>query len=472
MNTSTKSVLKNINYTVTANFIVMGISILLNLIVPRYLGVNEYSYWQLYVFYSGYVGFFHLGWIDGIYLKIGGEKYSNLNKRDLGTQFWYLLIFQSVLALFIIFFLLINNLPINRFLILSFTSFMLVITNCRTFILFILQSTNRIKEYAQLSRNDRYIYIVIICIYLINGGRNFVFLILIDVLSKLFLVLWGVYRIRDLIFVKWNPVKDTLESILNNIRIGINLMVGNIASMLIMGITRLLVERQWSIEVFGRLSLTISISNMFMTFINAIGVVMYPLLRRTDEKSLKKLYIGLRSLFVPLTYGILLTFIPLKYLLGAWLPQYTQSLVFMGILFPMIVYEGRMALLVSTYLKTIRREKIILIVNIITLVISLILSVITIYGLNSIYLTVVGIMLSLSLRCILAETLLLKKLEIKLKFKITVETLLTIIFVSVNTYANPALSFFIYLISYIIFILLNAKSIRKSFNEVLVLIRK
>ncbi|WP_368256879.1 lipopolysaccharide biosynthesis protein [Enterococcus innesii] len=472
MNTSTKSVLKNINYTVTANFIVMGISILLNLIVPRYLGVNEYSYWQLYVFYSGYVGFFHLGWIDGIYLKIGGEKYSNLNKRDLGTQFWYLLIFQSVLALFIIFFLLINNLPINRFLILSFTSFMLVITNCRTFILFILQSTNRIKEYAQLSRNDRYIYIVIICIYLINGGRNFVFLILIDVLSKLFLVLWGVYRIRDLIFVKWNPVKDTLESILNNIRIGINLMVGNIASMLIMGITRLLVERQWSIEVFGRLSLTISISNMFMTFINAIGVVMYPLLRRTDEKSLKKLYIGLRSLFVPFTYGILLTFIPLKYLLGAWLPQYTQSLVFMGILFPMIVYEGRMALLVSTYLKTIRREKIILIVNIITLVISLILSVITIYGLNSIYLTVVGIMLSLSLRCILAETLLLKKLEIKLKFKITVETLLTIIFVSVNTYANPALSFFIYLISYIIFILLNAKSIRKSFNEVLVLIRK
>ncbi|MFS0922018.1 lipopolysaccharide biosynthesis protein [Enterococcus casseliflavus] len=472
MNTSTKSVLKNINYTVTANFIVMGISILLNLIVPRYLGVNEYSYWQLYVFYSGYVGFFHLGWIDGIYLKIGGEKYSNLNKRDLGTQFWYLLIFQSVLALFIIFFLLINNLPINRFLILSFTSFMLVITNCRTFILFILQSTNRIKEYAQLSRNDRYIYIVIICIYLVNGGRNFVFLILIDVLSKLFLVLWAVYRIRDLIFVKWNPVKDTLESILNNIRIGINLMVGNIASMLIMGITRLLVERQWSIEVFGRLSLTISISNMFMTFINAIGVVMYPLLRRTDEKSLKKLYIGLRSLFVPLTYGILLTFIPLKYLLGAWLPQYTQSLVFMGILFPMIVYEGRMALLVSTYLKTIRREKIILIVNIITLVISLILSVITIYGLNSIYLTVVGIMLSLSLRCILAETLLLKTLEIKLKFKITVETLLTIIFVIVNMYANPAMSFIIYLISYIIFILLNAKSIRKSLNEVLVLIRK
>ena len=29
----------------------------------------------------------------------------------------------------------------------------------------------------------------------------------------------------------------------------------------------------------------------------------------------------------------------------------------MGILFPMVIYEGRMALLISTYLKTIRKEK-------------------------------------------------------------------------------------------------------------------
>ena len=32
----------------------------------------------------------HLGWIDGIYLKIGGEEYENLDKDNLGSQFWYL----------------------------------------------------------------------------------------------------------------------------------------------------------------------------------------------------------------------------------------------------------------------------------------------------------------------------------------------------------------------------------------------
>lgn len=471
MNTRTKSILKNINYTVTANFIVMGISIILNLIVPRYLGVKEYSYWQLYVFYSGYVGFFHLGWIDGIYLKIGGEKYNQINKKNLGTQFWYLFISQSFIAMIVVILLTFNGLSTNRFMIIYSTAFVLIITNCRTFILFIFQATNRIKEYAQLSRNDRYIYIFVVCLYLISGGKNFAFLIVLDILSKLFLLLWGVYRIRDLIFVRLIPFKIAIKDIAKNIKIGINLMIGNIASMLVIGITRLLVERQWSIEVFGRLSLTISISNMFMTFINAVGVVMFPLLRRTDKKNLKKLYLVLRNLFVPLTYGILLIFIPLKFLLNLWLPQYTQSLVFMGILFPMVIYEGRMALLISTYLKTIREEKIILIVNVVTLMFSVAISFITVYGLNNIYLTVVGIIFCLALRCIMAESILLKILGIRLEFSMIIETFLTIIFVVVSSYSSLIGSFVIYSICYVIFIILNRNGIRKSMKEVIILMR-
>jgi O-antigen/teichoic acid export membrane protein len=465
MNNNAKSVLKNINYTVSANFIVMGISILLNLFVPRYLGVNEYSYWQLYVFYSGYVGFFHLGWLDGIYLKIGGEKYSDLDKRDLGTQFWYLLISQTLIATILLLLLSVNDPSGNRFYILLFTAVILVITNCRTFLLFILQSTNRIKEYAQLSRNDRYIYLIVVFSYLLFGGRSFLFLIILDILSKLIVVLWGIYRIKDLIFVRWMPFGKTVKNIFNNIKIGINLMVGNIASMLVMGITRLFVERQWSIEVFGKLSLTISISNMFMTFINAVGVVMFPLLRRTDSKNLKKLYLVLRGLFVPITYGLLLSFIPLKIILGIWLPQYTQSLIFMGILFPMVIYEGRMALLISTYLKTIRKEKIILLVNVSTLLISLCLSLISVYVFKNIYLTVFSIMICIGFRCVFAELLLAKELGVNITIETFFETVLTIIFIAANFSTPNLLSFIIYLVCFSGFILIRFNKIQDSFKS-------
>ena len=56
MNEKAKSVVKI--YTIqSANFATLGISVLLNLFVPKFFGVREYSYWQLYVFYASYVGF-------------------------------------------------------------------------------------------------------------------------------------------------------------------------------------------------------------------------------------------------------------------------------------------------------------------------------------------------------------------------------------------------------------------------------
>ncbi|OTO76655.1 hypothetical protein A5865_000513, partial [Enterococcus sp. 12E11_DIV0728] len=61
--------------------------------------------------------------------------------------------------------------------------------------------------------------------------------------------------------------------------------------MLIIGSIRFFVEKRWTIETFGKLSFTLSISNMFMTFINAVGVVMFPLLRRTNQNKLPHLYI-------------------------------------------------------------------------------------------------------------------------------------------------------------------------------------
>lgn len=210
MNEKAKKLFKNLNYTITANFLVLGISIILNLIIPKFIGLTEYSYWQLYIFYSGYVGFFHFGWIDGIYLKIGGEEYGNLNKSNLGTQFRYLFLFELFLAVLVSIYAHYFVFDINRKVIWFSIAFMLIIANLRYFILFILQSTNRIKEYAQLSRNDRYIYLVTSMIYLGSGGRNFIILVFLDVISKLLITFWGIYSIKDIIFSKERNLKMSL----------------------------------------------------------------------------------------------------------------------------------------------------------------------------------------------------------------------------------------------------------------------
>ncbi|MCM6922699.1 hypothetical protein NE279_03925, partial [Enterococcus faecium] len=374
MNTKAKSVIKNLYYTVAANFATLGISILLNLFVPKLLGVTEYSYWQLYVFYSSYVGFLHFGWIDGIYLKIGGEEYNKLDKRSLGSQFWYLTIFEFFVSIAIVvwaYFFMPNS---SQSLILILTAVVSVITIVKTFILYIFQSTNRIKEYAQLSRNDRYLYVLFIAIYFALGGRDFYWLIIMDIASKLIVTLWGMSRIKDMLQVNMISLKELVPEIFDNINIGSKLMLSSIASMLILGTIRFFVQQRWSIETFGKLSFTLSISNMFLTFVNAVGIVMFPLLRRTNQQRLPELFRILRDLFVPLTYGLLIFYVPAKIVLTMWLPEYTESLNFMGILFPIVIYEGRMSLLINTYLKSLRKEKTILMVNVMTLSFSLVAS--------------------------------------------------------------------------------------------------
>lgn len=466
MNEKAKILLKNLNYTISANFFVLGTSLFLNLVVPKFIGVKEYSFWQLYVFYSSYVGFFHFGWLDGIYLKIGGAKYEDLDKRNLGSQFWYLSLSQLFIGLIIVLYSVIGLTENDKKIIFICTALNLITTNCRLFVLYIMQSTNRIKEYAQISRSDRYIYIVGVAIYLIFQGKSFVPLIIMDAASKIVMMVWGFYKIRDMLLIKVMPIRNLYSEIWNNIKIGSNLMISSIASMLILGISRLMIERQWSIETFGKLSFTLSISNMFMMFINSVSVVMYPVLRRSKEEGLPKLYTNLRSLFVPITFSILLLYNPIKFILSAWLPEYSQSLVLMGILFPMVIYEGRMALLVSTYLKTIRKERIILVSNVATLLLSVSISFIAIFILKQLYLSVIAIIVALAFRCILAEKMLLSVMKMNLDAILLIEIGLTIVFIISNTLFSSGIGFVLYLSCFLIYMFINSKEIKNSYRTI------
>ncbi|MGF7507166.1 hypothetical protein AAEP74_03240 [Enterococcus faecium] len=466
MNEKAKSVVKNLYYTVAANFATLGISILLNLFVPKLLGVTEYSYWQLYVFYSSYVGFLHFGWIDGIYLKIGGEEYNKLDKRSLGSQFWYLTIFEFFVSIAIVvwaYFFMPNS---SQSLILILTAVVSVITIVKTFILYIFQSTNRIKEYAQLSRNDRYLYVLFIAIYFALGGRDFYWLIIMDIASKLIVTLWGMTRVKDMLQVNMMGLKELVPEIFDNINIGSKLMLSSIASMLIIGTIRFFVQQRWSIETFGKLSFTLSISNMFLTFVNAVGIVMFPLLRRTNQQRLPELFRVLRDLFVPLTYGLLLFYVPAKILLTMWLPEYTESLNFMGILFPIVIYEGRMSLLINTYLKTLRKEKTILMVNVMTLSFSLVASLVIIFVIGNLNLAVGLILLSLAFRCNLAEYFLCRGMKLPVGYRQLVETILTIAFIFSNIwFGGDFISLGIYSLIYVIYLLYVHRSFLASFGE-------
>ncbi|WP_367946492.1 hypothetical protein [Virgibacillus halodenitrificans] len=359
----------------------------------------------------------------------------------------------------------------NRLFIFKMTALCMLIVNVRLMLIFILQSTNRIKEFAKITMMEKVLYCFLILLFLLVGIRQFDLLIIADIIGKLIALGYASYCCRDIVFNKINSFYFNILETIDNITVGIKLMFANIVSMFIIGIVRFGIERTWDVSTFGKVSLTLSISNLMMIFINAVGIIMFPVLRRTNLDKLPSLYITMRTfLMVPLL-GLLVAYYPIKVILSLWLPQYAESLMYMALLFPMCVYEGKMALLINTYLKTLRKEKLILVINLASVMFSVILTILLTIVLKNLTLTIVSIVVLLAFRAALAEVILSKILNISVYKDIVLEMVMTFIFMSTGWFVTSWFGVLLYLGAYGLYLLIKKKDISNTFIDIKRLVR-
>ena len=456
MNSKIINFIKNFSYTLSSNLITLAISTLVVLIIPKAIGVESYSYWQLYIFYTSYVGFLHFGWNDGVYLRYGGEEYNKLDKQLFFSQFIMLGIFQAIILILVLSF---SNGNTDRYFIIQATAFCMLIVNLRGFLIYILQSTNKIKEYARVTIFDRLLYISLIILFLLSGGRNYKLIIIIDLLGKFISLIFAMIICKRLVFLNIGNFKINFIETYTNISVGIKLMISNIASMLIVGVVRFGIERTWDITTFGKVSLTLNISNLLMLFINALGIIMFPVLRRTDKNSLPSIYKMMRDLLMAVMFGMLIFYYPAKEMLTNWLPDYTESLRYMALLLPLSVYEGKMVLLVNTYFKALRKEKLMLRINLLVMSISMLTTIVTTIVLNNLGVAVFSIVLLLMLRAVVSEVAISKILNLYLLKDIFLEIILTLAFIISGWYFDSILTLIIYIGFYLTYLVIQKNAL-------------
>ncbi|MGH0431844.1 lipopolysaccharide biosynthesis protein [Bacillus hominis] len=471
MNSSVKKFARNFSYTFITHLLATVISIVLILIVPRFISINDYGYWQLYIFYISYISYMSLGLTDGAYLRYGGYEYKDLNKKVFVSQYWFLVVLEIFISSSIVLFYILVSPGTSKTMVVLFTCLAGILIVPRSLLMFMLQATNRIKESSIMLMIERVIYFILVITFLISGIKQFEYLIVADIIGKIFSVFYSVYVCKELVIGKFEPLKVSIREIVINISVGSKLLFANLASMLIIGIVRFFIEANWSIETFGKVALTLSISNMLMLFINAIAAVLFPTLKRTPQERLPAIYKMVRTLITIPLLGILVFYYPLKVILSAWLPQYADSLTYMAVLFPMCLYEGKMLLLVNTYLKTLRKEKWMLIINLITVAMSLALTCISVFLLNSLNLTILCIIILLAFRCIVAEIYLARFLNIKVKKDIILEVIITIIFIVISWYLSVISALFIYLVVYAIYLVIKKNDIIDLWRNIKILIK-
>ncbi len=465
MNKKLNEILKNFSYTLVANFLSMIISIVLILIVPKFISTIDYGYWQLYIFYSSYTAYMSLGLTDGVYLRYGGKEYSNLNKPVFVSQFWFLILFNVLVYFSIIISYGLNSLDYNKFIVVTLACISGVLVVPRSLLNFTLQATNRIKEYSLIILIERLGYFILVIFFLVFGIKDFRYLILSDMLGKSFSLLYAVYASKELVIGKLSAIGDTLEEIKTNISVGSKLLIANLASLLIIGIVRFFIENNWGVETFGKVSLTLSISNMLMIFINAVSIVLFPALRRTSKDNLANIYEIMRTLLISIFFGLLLLYYPAEIILSTWLPQYAESLIYLGLLFPMCIFESKTSMLINTYLKTLRKENMMLIFNLITVCLSFLVTIINVYIFNDLNLTILSIVVLLAVRSIISELYLSKILNINVKRNNLFEIFLISVFISITWFLSFPLGFLIYFICYIFYLILKRKDIANIYRE-------
>ncbi len=428
-----KKLFRDFGYVISSNALTLLISTMVIVIVPKLIGVKEYGYWQLFTFYSSYLGLLPFGWLDGIYLRYGGERYENLDKKLFFSQFVMLMLLQVVFATaFIIVGLFVHN--EYFFFIINSLAVYLVILVAQSFFKFILQLTNRMREFSIIMILANFFYITIVIFQLLKDIHDFRSLIGAFIIGNLIATLYGAFVLRDIFISGFRHFNWSFGEAFANIRVGIQLLISNLAAMLIIGVVRIGIQRGWGIETFGKVSLTLSISNLLMVFINAISLVLFPKFRRIKRNKLNELYPIIRDLLMPIIFVGILFYFPISYFIPIWLPKYSSALIYMSILFPMIAYQAKFEILSNTFLKVLRMEKQLLVINVATLCFSILMTIISVFFLHSLTFTIFTIVIVMAIRSTISELYVKSKLNVRFSFELLLESIMVALFIFLTWY--------------------------------------
>lgn len=282
---SSRTIAKNMILSVFAQIISLITSIIVNLIVPKIIDGYQYAFWQTYILYGSYTGILHLGLLDGIILRYSKYDYEQIDKKKLSSNFWFLFVL-------LLFFSIIGILFSSIFLssetkyIFILVSICLVTKNLFMFTSNSFQITNRIKEYTSLIIRQRIIYGIFVIILLYINVKYFIWYCIVDILADIIGFLGTLNKNRLIYKFYTGNLNSNFSDIVLNLKSGISLMTANFSSNLLVGSAKIYVQSFWKPLIFGQVSFGFSITNLFLTFITAISVVLFPSIKRMEEKKI------------------------------------------------------------------------------------------------------------------------------------------------------------------------------------------
>lgn len=462
---------RNMAVSVLAQVISLLTSFIVGLIVPKFIPELEYSYWQMYVLYVSYVGVLHFGLLDGIVLRYAKYNYDELDKPRVRSQFQLLVLATSFIGAATT----LVTIPFTEGaarLIVPLVCIGMVTKNIVTYTFYTYQITNRINQYALLVIAQRMTYACLVTGLLLLRVQAFYWYCIADLCSDIIGFLISIFRNKGLYFRRGLPVPEVMREAGQNISCGIMLLIANFSSNFLVGGAKMMIQWHWDVLIFGKVSFAFSVSNLFLSFVSAVSIVLFPSLKRMREEELPDLYGRIRQLISPLLFFVMLFYFPLCKILAIWLPKYEPSLLFLGILLPIIVFSSKVSLLTNNYLKAYRKEKHMLVINVVSVVCGMALFALCAYGLDNLELLLYGLVLMIMVRSVASEIAVSRVIERRFVGEYVGEALMTVGFIACVRGLSLWIGCAVYASLFVIYLFFHRKTVKTVFQAIGRLLKK
>ena len=466
MNAFGKSIMRKFACLFGANFAGLMVSVFSVSFIPKYMSIEDYGLYQLFLFYFGYVGFLHFGVLGGAIIRYAGCRYSQLDYGSLKTQcviLFLLLCFLSMgLALWALSVDLFDKTILGLFFLSMFAQHII------WYSVSMLQMSNRIEEASKLTLWERVSWGIFGVGAVLCGYTEAVYVILAYAVTRILAMIYSLTFVSEIV---WAPVRfqsGVWKEFKVNFALGCPVTLSDICAILILGIIRFGISDVWDISVFAKTSLALGFTFFFLTFVSSASIVLLPALRQIETKTGEDLYLALNKLFSVLLLFVLLGYFPLRALIMFWLPKYADGLTFMGILFPVLFFDSKFNLLISTYLKKILKTRAIFYINLVSAVVSWGGCILFCYHLQNIILSIALITAVLGLRYTLAEYVLGRYMHFLRKLAMEwAQTMIAVcLFVCIATWGHELWAGLEYSGVLVIYVCLGWRQIKQSWLQV------
>ena len=345
-------------------------------IIPKYLSVEGYGYWQLFMLYASYIGILHLGFINGVHVRWAGKELA-LVGDEIKTAFRFLLLEQVIVIVplgLLLYFVLHTPFQWIGLMILAYA----FIANLAAFFTWTCMAIRKFRLLTAVNVGRGGFFLLFIILLFASGYLDYHRVILASLTAFLLALFALAFWFRKYLWGEMPTISSLWAYGRGNINIGIFVLLGNFVAILFMTIDRLMVSSFFPIEKFAIYALALAVAMITYAFVGAVSQVFFPYLSSAVPELRTRAYQLGKPAIILAWAAILTIYYPLTGLIEFYLPHYVASLPIMQILLCTVGFGSLIGILHVNYYIVYRKQRHYFLWGVTTLALSAMLNLLAI----------------------------------------------------------------------------------------------